>query len=167
MQIFTNPHISHIILALSNDFLLHQKNLPRSNGYNFDPSYTATAQSGRGGNFALGYTGGNLIGASNVSPAVVRDVWTTQISADFLFKKKRPKIDRRDIFFWKLITGFLIAKSGVVTDFCKGKYWKTKEVYWNEEGNIIEETSMIGFLVKFLPSHFHHADWRTPKVLCT
>jgi len=32
---------------------------PRPNaGYTFDPTSAVTAQSGRGGNFALGYTGG-------------------------------------------------------------------------------------------------------------
>ena len=30
-----------------------------SDGYSFDPRSVATAQSGRGGNFALGYTGGH------------------------------------------------------------------------------------------------------------
>ena len=146
---FTNPHI---ILALSNDFLLHQKKTTRSNGYNFDPSYTATAQSGRGGNFALGYTGGNLIGASNVSPAVVRDVWTTNISADF-FVQKKTKIDRCDGFlgsflqvFWlqKVVwCGFLIAKENT------GRLRKYTEM--NKETSL-KKRPWLGFLLSsFLP----------------
>ena len=75
-----------------------------------NPSYTATAQSGRGGNFALGYTGGNLIARAAKPPAVVRDVWTTKISAGLFVKKKRPKIDRRDVFFLEAFYRFFDCK---------------------------------------------------------
>eukprot|EP00438_Fugacium_kawagutii_P026397 Skav216155 [mRNA] locus=scaffold3788:74687:92825:+ [translate_table: standard] len=46
--------------------------------YAFDPSYAATAQSGRGGNFALGYTG-ELAGRSSTLDGVAEPLWSRSL----------------------------------------------------------------------------------------
>eukprot|EP00435_Cladocopium_sp_Y103_P000924 s373_g1.t1 len=48
---------------------------PRPNsGYAFDPTYAVTAQSGRGGNFALGYTG-ELAGRASTLDGSTEQLW--------------------------------------------------------------------------------------------
>ncbi|CAK9061433.1 unnamed protein product [Durusdinium trenchii] len=53
-----------------------------SDGYSFDPRSVATAQSGRGGNFALGYTGGHSTpSAVSALDGAAEPLWTRALNA--------------------------------------------------------------------------------------